>query len=170
MSKRASINAIRFAGKRWRTSTRHATPILENNNSEEQKSKQKKLKENKKERIQLSKKSQFERICKKFDNNEPPQNIEKLFYSIKSNTVRLKAMQNVKTFKLYCKKYCRDYSITNYFEGEYYKTDFKKKYPDVYFYNVIKENEKPKNKFSKESNSLNEQTINRLEELKRKIK
>lgn len=139
MSKRGSHNAIHFAGKNWGLSK---AKISSTDIQQIKKTKRKERKEKKKRRIE----NQFGRIAEKFNLDiSKPKNLalfertEKLFCSISSSKTRTAAVQNVKSFKLYCKKYDEDFQIENYFDKKYYLVNFKKDFPDVYYFNVLKQ-------------------------------
>lgn len=134
MSKRSSLNAKRFAGKSWKLK-----PLRKHENSSYNKVEAAKNRQRKKtQRIE----KQFESICKKFDineNDEKSKTLESLkfdFCKIKKSKKRIKALQGVKSYRLYCKKYNEDFSIETYFRKEYYLVNYKKDFPDVYYFNV----------------------------------
>jgi len=166
MSKRGSNNAKRFAGKNWKLSKKDtSSPDPAKLEKEQKKIEAKKNREKKKEQRILG---QFDKICEKFDfeindeNKQTHNRLQKKFISIKSNKTRTQALQNVKSFKLYCKKYNESFLIEKYFDKNFHVTDFKSDFPDVYFYNVFKQ--KP-SKVNRKSSSKNEHKLeNNLDE------
>jgi len=138
MSKRSSLNAKRFAGKNWKLSKSKTSSTNPDSIGEKKKNARIARKEAKEKRIQ----SQFESLCKKFNltnidyNDENFKIIKNKFCRIKQSKKRIKALQGVKSFKIYCKKYNENFSLETYFNKQYYLTDFKKEFPDIYFFNV----------------------------------
>lgn len=131
MSQRGSKLALNFSGKNW---------VLKPPKKNKQVVKPKKIKV-KKNSKKIMKENRWISICQKF--NVDPLNFpeeRKIFYKIANNTKMLQAMQKVKSYRLYCKIYNRKFSIEDYFMNEMYAIDYKKEYPDAYYFNVIKTN------------------------------
>ena len=170
MSKRGSKNSLKFADKSWGLSKMSPTPDADKLKKEKEKEDaKKKRKENKRKSI----KNQFQTICKKFNfeitetNSFLHSKLERTFCEIGSSKIRIKTIQNIKSFKLYCIKYKETFTIEKYFEKKYYLTDFKKEYPDVYFFNVYKP-ELSKIKNSNQSKDTLENNI--TDDIKKKLR
>lgn len=129
MSQRGSKLSLNFSGKNWTLKPAKNENIKVKSISDKS--------ENKK----LMKENRWKSICEKF--NVDSQNFteeKEMFFKIGKSTKMLQAMQKVKSYRLYCKKYNRKFSIEDYFMNEMYAIDYKKEYPDVYYFNVIKTN------------------------------
>ncbi len=138
MSKRGSRSAKFIGGTNWKLSKSRTSSSDPNKvDAASRKARAKELREKrKKERID----NQFEKVCEKFkissDEIESFTKQKDYFIAIKKNTTRLQAIQRIKSFKIYCKKYNEVFSLENYFDNNYYLIDYKTDYPDVYFFNV----------------------------------
>lgn len=128
MSKRGSRNAINFAGKNWTFREESAQGAIDH------KQLRAKIRGQKKDaRLE----SRWIRLCEKFkyslehEQLDTSDNLKSRFYMIKGNTNNLKALQNVKSFRLYCKKYNEVFSLENYLVKQYYAVNYKKDFPDV---------------------------------------
>lgn len=145
MSKRGSRNAERFSGKTWKLSKSRTSTLYscENDPVQRKKDLRRERELRKKERILR----QFNSMAKKFGISEDQNKgsdykyHQNKFCSIKSSSVRTKAIQNVKSFRLYCRKYNEAFSLWNYMGKNFYLVDFKKNSPDVYYFNVLKKKE-----------------------------
>lgn len=127
MSQRGSKLALNFSGKNWTLKPAKKENIKVKSISDKS--------ENKK----LMKENRWKSICEKF--NVDPQSFteeKEMFFKIGKNTKMLQAMQKVKSYRLYCRKYNVKFSIENYFKNKMYEIDYKNEYPDVYYFNVIK--------------------------------
>jgi hypothetical protein len=137
MSKRGSKNAVSFSSKSW---------VLKKKGSTTPGLKEKSIlhirREKQNDKIQKKMIEQFEIICSKFQENSNS-DIAKYIFSnyfskIKTPTLRLQSIQLIKTFKIYCKKYNEDFKLDVYFKKKYHSINYKREFPDVYFFNVVK--------------------------------
>lgn len=141
MSKRGSINALRFAGRNW--SVGGIRP--------------------KKKRKKTKKEIHFEQICDKFNFKQEynPNLYSKFlvdFKGIKSFKERVTIIKRVDSFKIYAIHNNIDFDINIFFKEKYYLTDFKKKYPELY----KKKKQKTETKGLQLMDFLNSETLIKL--------
>ena len=115
-------------------------------------------------------------LCQKFKFdllNQPTDTIECLkskFIKIKGN--KLKAVQNVKNFRIYCRNFNLDFSLYNYLMKEYFVIDFKSKYPEIFISESTSKSKRSKkmnsisNHKSSIAENLNDEILEKLNELK----
>lgn len=121
MSKRASVNAIRFSGNPWDKVKRSGS----------KKKKVSKVQRNtqRRDKIRLDK---LEKICQRFgfertqENEEYYQQLHKLFIETVGVTELRDSLTNIKYYKHYCMENNISFDIKTYFNGKYYKRNFPK--------------------------------------------
>lgn len=137
MSKRSSKNSVRFSGRTWKLK-KHTTLISGRNNIDPLTLKREKRKERKTTKIE----NQFNLICQKFQRDffdiESQKMYSDYFLKIKLSSERIKTIQRIKSFKLFCERYGEEFSLEKYFVDKYNLIDYKSEFPDVYFFNYIK--------------------------------
>ncbi len=83
-------------------------------------------------------KEQYQSLCDKFDiknNKKDPllQVIKRKFCGLKFEKDRQAIIYNVRIFKRYCEYYLEDFNLHRYFSQEWFKINYRKKYPKIYY-------------------------------------